>query len=788
MTDEDFVADAILLSLSRLNDDTIQVRCDAAHRSATAPHSMPNPGVVADLLFQIRAGTPAAGRALAEVLGAILFGDAPGAIAREALADDPWLLVCLEAADALNDWPWELALDPVTGRCPVAEGLAMVRIGGPSDAPTSVPATGLIVAPGHDPARLDALSALTRGVARKSDLPVERVTPATAQAVRHRLDRGAALLHLDAPAADGGVLVDADRAAIDSLGIDANAWLVIVSGGEAGAPCARALRDAGAQIVVARQIALDPQQSAALDRKLYQCLAKGLTPIEAVRAARAALARRGTDDCAWAAPVLWSARNDARVSAAVPFPPRALMGPATPLPTPIQTMPMPETPATPAPLGARPRHPVSALNFVTQTIELLQLGTAPDDPDLQARLAVLHDLGGDATAQPPAELGEAARVDWLADRLLDSLDHPAEPLALPTNVDARSAQIAFAVGARADDALTFTRALIASPVVALSGDGAARLAAAVAEQLFDVHLAQVTGGPTIPLLGTPGPSQRGDGDGWLYSVAAANWRLEEEWSPEPTARPPASRLPVLAQAAGHGWRAFSGAWLAIRAADALGSAPLRQLLAALDAGVYTGFDDSGFRFQLDLPADFRVILIDPDRLPEWVPLIELTPPSERAPAWLGAARARFGAALDADEAEACQRIAGLLDPILAVYTAITGAPSARMGEAALALAIVHGGPPAEALDEALVALLAPRLSGAARATIRAWLAGDPDAMVNAADERITRGLARHLDAVDPTPVPRLASLAQLGPLAFVTETGLAAPEVALPRLLAALSV
>lgn len=780
------MADAILLSLSRLGDRKILVRCRAAHRTAEAPHPLPDPGVIADLLFQIRGGVPAAGRALAELLGAILFGEAPGAIAREALAEDPWQLVCVEAEGDLNEWPWELALDPVTGRCPVAEGLAMIRIGGPALAPGPIPSTGLIIAPAHDRARRDALSALTRGLARKGDLVIDHLTPATAKAVRHRLDRGIALLHLDAPAEDGGVLVDTERAPIDSLGIDADTWLAIVSGGEAGAPVARALRQAGAQVIIARQLALDPQQGAALDRKLYQCLSKGLTPIEAVRAARAALARRGTEDSAWAAPVLWSARWDARVPAAVPFPPRAFMGVIDP-PAPVQAPLEPTIPA-PAPARIRPRHPVSALTFVTETIELLQTGTPPGDPDLSARLAVLRELGGDATARPPAELSEPARVDWLADRLLDSLDHPAEPLLLPPNAEARVAQIAHDVGARADDALTFTRALVASPVVALSGDGADRLATTIAERLFDAHLARVAGGPAIPLLGTPGPSRRGEGDGWLYSVAAANWRLEEDWSPAPTTRPPRSRLPVVTQTEGHGWHAFSAAWLGVTAADALGSAPLRQLLAALKAGVLTGFDESGFRFQLDLPADFRVILIDPDRLPEWVPLIELSAPEQRAPAWLAAANARFGAPLDAEEADARQRLAGLLDPILAVYSAITGAPSARMGEAALGHAIVHAGPPAEALDEALVALLAPRVSGAARAALRAWLAGDPDAMVAAADERVTLGLARYLDVIDPTPIAREAALAQLGPLAFVTEPGLAAPGIALPRLLAALSM
>lgn len=785
------MADAILISLSRRGADRVAVQCDDGGRIVQTEHALPDAQVVADLLFQIRGESPAAGRALAEILGAVLFSAEPGNRARAAWQAAPNLLICLEAEGELAEWPWELALDPVSGRCPVVEGLAMVRIGGPDAEPEQVPADGIIVSPTRDHARADALDALTRSLGRKGNLRITRAAPASPDSVRDLLHRGAALLHLDSPAQDGRVVLDAEAAAVSDLGIDASCWLGVIGGHESGARAAQAMRAAGAQVVIARQMALDPQHSAALDRKLYQCLAKGLSPIEAIRLARAALMKRDPTGSAWAAPVLWSVQHGARVPAAVPFPPKAYMGKAKPKATELPVKaPEPAPAAAPAPASTRrgPRQPINALRFIGDTIGALQLGVSPDDPDLATRLNILRALRPDITAPPPADLDPAQQVDWMADALLDGLDTPAAPLATPDNLDSRAAQLALLAGARADETRLLAQTLIASPVVALRGDGAERLAHALAEDLFDAHLSEVTARADAPLMGGPGLAQRGEGDGWLYSMATLNWRIDEDWEPDADAPPPQMRLPVILRD-GASWQIRARAWLGVRHAARLDDATLDAVLNALDDGVLAGFDADGHRYQLDLPPDFRLILLDVDsaRLPDWVPVLDLTAPVHRAAAWLDAVQASEGApTTDADRADRT-RVAGLLDLILGLYSAITQAPSTRMGEAALRFAVRHGGDPHAALDAALCTLLAPRLQGAARATVYAWLAGDPDGMVNAADAEVTRGLARYLDAVDPAPVPRVTALGQLGPMAFVTESSLAAPDVALPGLLAALA-
>lgn len=781
------MADAILFSLSRRGAEQLHVRCDADGRNAEATHALPEASVIADLLFQIRDGNPSAGRALCEILGAALLGDAPGALARAAMTDGPQL-ICLQADDELAHWPWEMALDPATGRCPVMEGLAMVRIGGPDAAPSRLPKAGVIVSPSRDRARADALDALTHNLGRKGGLSVARATPATVESVQDLISDGAAFVHLDNPAADGRVILDDTPATVEALGLSASTWLAVIGGNESGAQTAQAAREAGVQVVIARQLALDPQHAATLDRKLYQCLTKGLSPIEAIRAARAALIKRDPSGSAWAAPVLWSVRQEARLPAAVPFPPQAILGALPSSPPEAPTAPIDQI--GPPPTHAPARQPVNALSFIGETIQQLQLGGAPTEPALAARLDVLRQLGGDAGGRPPSDLSQSARIDWLADRLLDGLDYAAQPLHAPANAAARAAQVAFAAGARADDALALTHALVASPVVALEGDGAAQLAQAVSAQLFEAHLSAVVGRHGCPLVGGPGLQSGRVGDGWLYHTAALNWRLDDDWSPDSSAQPPAQRLPVLARTGTHAWRVYEAGWLMCTHANRLDAAPLDQALAALHAGVLTGFDRDGMPFQLDLPPDFRMLLIDAERgqLPEWVPIVRVTAPVQRAQRWLESVAARLGPCLDPAEAKDRAQLAAWLDPILGLYSAITGAPSARMGEAALRFALTRGGPLPGALDAALVQLLAPRLMGAARGTVYAWLAGDPDGMVAAADAPVTRGLARYLDAIDPVSVPRIAALGSLGPLALVTEPNLAAPDVALPRLLAALAV
>ncbi|MEZ4472519.1 MAG: hypothetical protein R3F60_17345 [bacterium] len=158
-------------------------------------------------------------------------------------------------------------------------------------------------------------------------------------------------------------------------------------------------------------------------------------------------------------------------------------------------------------------------------------------------------------------------------------------------------------------------------------------------------------------------------------------------------------------------------------------------------------------------------------------------PDVRIARWLARLEQRSGPAGDAGEEAARLQLAEHLDVALTFAGAVAKLPLDSLAEAMLSFAIESGTP--GGLDEALCVFLAPRVpAGPPRQALRAWLLGDRQALLAAArDGRLLPGLAAFLDQVDPTGVPRVETLAGLGPAAWLTEAGLDAPGLPVPAFL-----
>lgn len=694
----------IRIQLKRPSADRLAVVCGTGEQVVEEIIPLLDPQTLADLLTQARGGAPAAARVLGEILGAALFAGEVG----EALRVFDGRVLLLRGDDDVVLWPWELALDPETGRCPVAEGLEVVRLGGPTlpARGRGVPRGVLVVPRVVGQARLEAVLAVTRPLARKARLDVFAADPVTGPALRRQLAHGAIMVHLEGIEGDDGVALDDGHVPIDRLGLDADTWLAVV-GGEVAAPqAAWALRRQGVQVVLGRQIDLDAHVAAVADREFYRALATGVDPVEAVRRVRAALvAACGLDRFCWAAPMLWSsgASADMPLPARIFFPP-ALAEPAEEAPSPprrevvVLASPVEVSPAVPAPI------------FVRETVRMLQAGIDPVDREVEDRVAMLRRLGAglDAQQSPPDDLGPEQRTTWLADRLVDGIGRPDEPLALPGDWETRIRHAAGEAGQTEAAVRRLAHALVSARAVAVGGDGARALAEVVASSVFSFQITHVCASEPA-LLGGPSGTNPHDGDGWLYRSVALNWRRDELdprriWEPRPR-----TRMRLMSRTVG-GWQLHLGTWLLISGVEQADAGTLARLLAALDDGVLTGFDREGAAFRLAIPADYRVVLLGRvGELPAWVPIIKVprAPSSARTARWQARLEQRIGPAREAEEAEARTALAESIDQALTLAGEHAALPSSRLGEAMLIFAVQHGGP--SAFDEALCAFLVPRL-------------------------------------------------------------------------------
>ncbi len=796
------------LTLVRAPDDRLRIRCEYEHKSAEAEVALPPADRLGDLLHQTRSGHPpaAAFRALGETLGALLFAGEAGELARDVLREDPEAVIYLATDADLAGWPWELAYDAELARAPVADGAALLRVAGRAAAPPTPSAQGvLIVAEAHGQAWVQSLQSATRHLARKAGLDIFPADPASAPGVRRALARGAALVHIAAQVLDGRVSLDDGPAGLERLGFGSDTWLLVVGGSDATHDVGPRLRERDVPIVLARQFALKPNESAAIDRELYRALAGGATLAGAVRRVRRALQRGRGGEYVWAAPVLWSAPGGREPAPALQaFPPAGLAQESSEVTGAPRTIEVQAPDPAPYPdLLGPPGAPLRAPSFIQETIRLIGEARPEDGPDaeLQARTTVMHALGGGlSVAEGDAALSPDGRTSRLVDRLVGAIGRPDLPLRPPTDLSEVVERCARRTAVGRDGVRQAIRAALAGRAVWLDGPpgvGKGRLARSLAEDVFGYH-PRVMHGEAADGLRGPESS--------LYRVVASNWSADEIGLNG--AAPPTTRMPLVSRLPGSGYITHQGGWLIVLGAHRLAPGELYGMLAGVGAGVLEGRAD-GHDYRLPLPADFRILLCGhaPSGLPGWVPVVSLDYADDAATEearWLAAAELRLGPAGDAGETLARRKGAEVIANIVR-FGRVATPVSGDVGLAALAYAIESGEHIVEAVDEALCLYLAPRLADLDSRRISmllAYLGGDTDGVFDALlggkgpDLGASMALARHLDHVAPdddddtTRAQRLAtSLAGAGRLeltaivdAWRKTGGLATPGVELPRL------
>lgn len=719
-----------ILHLSR-TDNVFAIRARYSSIERYNEVKIGDPGSLADLLRQARGGHGGADR-LGRRLGELLYiGEAADRI-RDGQQDGGPVYVATDEATAA--WPWELAADPITGHRPALDGTGMIRVAGPRHEGHPIPARGLIAVPAlAGRPRLDALVATTRRLDRKTAVDILPADPVTGPGLRRALAAGAALVHLEGIGEDERVVLDDGPVPADRLGVNPACWLVVLGGTEVNTAAGRRLREQGAAIVLAHQIELPLHQSAAIERELYRALAAGASLHDALRRVRRALAAADPSGSAWAAPVLWvapSVNGDGR-AAEIPFPP--------PL-TALAAVTVGGAVEPGDSVGGALGHPIPAPVFVQDTVRRMLAG---DTADLASRRAVMNALAGDVPVDPAADadaaLSAAERTARLADRLIDAIGRRDTPPRRAADHAERLARVAELCALDLDAVDRAARACAAAPVVCLIGPDAARLARALTEQVFDhypVTIQAETGGP---LLGGPrrGAEHALDAGGWLYRVAALNWRRDQLDPLRPDQPPPRVRMPIVAARPDQrGYRVYDGAWLVVEQAERLDPGALAAAAAALDAGVLTGLNPDGAWYRLPMPSSYRLVFTAPHPLgglPANVPQLTIPPiagPDATRARWLLEVTRRLGPPTDEATTLRRRQLADRLGPIVDAIRLVTPL-TADAALPVLADAAAHERD--DALAAALV-LLTPALQAlpADRFTaLTAALAGRRDALFEA---------------------------------------------------------
>ncbi|MBU0551532.1 hypothetical protein KKF91_16145 [Myxococcota bacterium] len=667
------------------------------------------------LLARVGGERPGAAVAAGQQLGRALFDGAFAAPLRAALDEG---VLGIEAEGALLAWPWELLWDPQSRRAPISEGIELVRlVPGPEAAPRHPPRGALVVAQARGSARLEALIAATRNLARKLELDVQPVKARDAAALRRALDQGQLFVHLE-PLIEGGQLkLDGGALELTALGLDGRTHLALLGGVDPGLAGALRLRQAGVMAVLSRQLHLRPNEGGLVDREIYRALANGGSLVDAARRARQALSRISKESPIWAAPALFAASLEVALA---PFPAVEISRDA------------PSRAATRAEASASGwlGLPVPADSFIRETISALQAGEGADEATLKARTLAMRRLGGGTATPPPLEknLSPELRTARLSDHFINLIERADLPLNAPPDMAPRLAEIARACDVTPDQAQLAALALLSSPLVGVeapSGSASEALIEALATRLFGFYPSFVHASAPDLLRGPDPERHPHERGGPLWRAAAMSWSGEGLRPFDPAAPPPQRRAHVFALDARGAWRSFLGRWLIITDAQAMEREALSMISSALRRGIWAGIE--GDRpYQMPLPADFRVILIgeglDAQAL-GGAPIIEL-PAAHTTARLLAEVERGLGPAGDATEAATRLRRAGQLSALLNACATVTTIPTALALNAAR-LSLPFEGADAAAFGAVKALLLRPWARGQrhaiAEALERAWM-------------------------------------------------------------------
>ena len=707
------------IELSRSGEDLIQVQCEAQGLAGADEAPWATGEALGDLVQQVRGREAPAGavREMSALLGRVLFYGDAGAVLREALATDPEAAVTLAGPPTLLSLPWEMATDPETGHQPAADGAIFVRLLGGPVSVEGAPRRGVITVPAATGAgRVEALTAVTRGVARKFEVDVFPAEPVTGLGLRRALATGALFVHFAGLCRDEALLLDDGKVPLERAGFSSRCWLAVLAGARPAVGAGPALRAAGVATALTFQRELQPSEIGAFNQVFYKQLAKGDSVARAAAAARARLLKSsGPEAGAWIAPVVWSGQDsEGNAVALAPFPPPAITAPAEP---PLAPEP---TRADIAPTVSPQRttvdteiegHPFPAPTFIYDTLRLIQDTTthgAEGGPDLDARIQAMRALGAGATTVAESEaLSPAERTARLADALVDNISFDDLPLAPPANLKAQAVQLAELLGADDGQITLAAHALLGHRAVMLTG-ATAEIRRAVASGLasiFDRHaLRDQAGRPLVTLQ--PSPGQGVHISGWAWQAVSMCWRRDELDPLHPGTPDPSRRVPVVIRDRGAEAGRYTvrrGLWAVVEEIQRVEDRG--ELYHAISGDALSAAAE-GYDLRVPTSADFRWILTGasaPRDLPDGVPIVELAlhPDAEvLTAAWARQVGVEITEGGE-DHRAACFQLARQIIPRLR----FGGEPLVQLVAQALALALWSDRPPAQALDESLAALI-----------------------------------------------------------------------------------
>ncbi len=732
------------LTLSSAPDSTISLTAETSSVRAAAQASAPVSALA--LAEQVRGGgaTSAALRAVGLSLGEALFAGEVGDLLRALMTSDtaaaplseptpPALTLALTAEGDLADLPWELALEPREGAPWLARGRELMRVAGAPSSGERLLNEGLVLAAGEQ-FRVSALKAATAQLRRRFHTRVDSIE--TSAALGAAVGRGRPLFcHVYALDRLGRVALDVEPTPLGASPASARSYLLNVAPA-CRSSALREAREAGAEVVLGRQLDLSVKASADADRALYQALGAGFSALTAPSWARESL--RALDgkgqEGAYASLTLTAAPPAARGAwdhspALVAFPPpplRAHTAPsasAAPQAEPlggVDALQLAQRPASIAPLTPPTRVP----EFVHTTIRLIQQtqreASDQDKLDLALRTGVMKQLSALAKRRgvPEPVGGGLTRGEVLTHQLIAAARFADAPLTLTPQWFGAVESLAREVGARPERVAQAAQALVSSRALWLCGGDARarlRLARGLCELVFSAYPLELYGArPLHPITLSDAAGEASVVNGGLWEAAQLSWAQGTLAPFDPAARRPAERSGVVAFHPGaDSWQLYSRAWLVVDQAHLADPDDRYRVERALREGVARGYSDSGRHAQLHLPQDLRVIYLSerpPAQLSGEV-VVELSAqPSHLADAWTRDARARLLAlGLTPEEAE------GRLQSPSALSLSLTLSLAAALrlvgygeGLDALCYAALAGASVAHA-EEALELYLAPAL-------------------------------------------------------------------------------
>lgn len=780
--------------------DLIRIKCEAQGFTGTHEVHWPGEEIFGELDGQVRLRDAplAAAREMSALLGRLLFGGDAGAVLREALSTDPEASITLTGSTELLTLPWELARDPETGHAPVMDGAALVRVCGEPPVVDGAPRRGLLAIPSSTGAgRLQALTAVTRQLARKASVDVFPSDPVTGLGLRRGLSTGALFLHFTGAIRDGAMLLDDGKVPLERTGLGEKSWLVVALGVR---PCPEAgltIRRLGAPLVVVSQRELAPNEIGAFNQMFYKALAGGASMADAMRAGRARLLKAsGAESFAWAAPALWSAPGNAGVDVALePFPPPPRVFTQQESLTPEATRPaIIPAPSAPVSWHAEARHrapgrPIPAPTFIHDTLRQIQDATmygAPTTPDLDARVEAMRALGTGTPSLPDAAgLSPAERTARLADHLVDAIGAPDAALTPPADLRHRASTLADELGVDADSVVRAAYALLAHRAVAITGsshDQRGAVARAIAEMIFERH--PLDADASAPIVGLHRSSDHSEAptlSGWGWHALSAQWRRDEMDPLSPGQPDPHTRIPTVVQSSGASPRydVRRGVWAVVSTLPSA-SAERRGAIYSLLRQSALLEELDGHRIRVPVSRDFRVIFTcstPPADLPADVPVVRLAShlnAEQECESWIADISA-FATAIPGGDAHR-EASAALIRDAVARLRAVAEIPWG-VGRQALALAIWSDAPPEAAVDDALATALSGHLpaplSGDALILANDILGGHVDKLAarcrevlarsDAGSWKLWQGFARLAVTFDPDLSSSLRHLESLWP-------------------------